>query len=81
MVKLRMRRMVPMMIETTAFNRASPGRLIHREKFGLIKVARPMPMIITPMMGRMIESMAFNGLFEFYSRSIGKDFCCSTHHS
>ncbi len=81
MVKLRIRRMVPMMIETTAFNRASPGRLIHREKFGLIKVARPMPMSIIPMIGRMIDSIAFNGLFEFYSRTVCEDFCCTTHHS
>jgi hypothetical protein len=49
-----MMRIIPTIIESIAFNRGSPGRLINREKLGLRSVARPIPIIRIPMIGRMI---------------------------
>ena len=42
------------MMETIAFKWASPGMFIHLERFGFIRVAIPIKMIIAPRIGRMI---------------------------
>lgn len=72
--------MAPIRIETNAFNRGSPGRLIHREKFGLNSDATPIPVMRRPTMSSMTEFIMIKiGLLQGDRSTIGKDLCSTTH--
>lgn len=47
-------RIIPTMMETIAFKWASPGRFIHLERFGFIRLAIPKRIMIAPRIGRRI---------------------------